>query len=318
VQGRSLCQPTGLIEVLVSIGILGVVSAALTSSIVSMMTAQKMIESRQNISTLVNDVQALVSNGSTCLNLFGNGTSNFNYAKSKTADGSPVGLKLNNETLSDSFTSSAYDIQISKMFLANGTLAGVNSASLPVYKAQLIGEFKPTAGVAKLGGLSDFKPRILTTAFFTVNANKIIGCSSESPVEQSMVADLCKGMGGVYNASTKKCSSLVEVAEICSATGQTYNSSTQKCNPVRVVASTGGGGDVDPVSSAPKTGVWKFVSKAGTGCSSAAPNPSPERDPAKWGSFITKCSPVGTVKSTNPNAGIEFFNGQCTHTYQCQ
>jgi len=227
-----------LIEILVAVAILGVISAALSSTITSMLMAQKSIEARQNVSTLINDVQTLTSNGSTCMSLFGAGLVTFDYNLSRST-GSPVQIRLNNESLSANTTSTSYDLQISRLVLTNGTLAGLDALGRNVYKAQLVGEFKPPAGLVKMGGLSDFKPRSLSIGFFTVNgSNQIVSCSDKSPLDQTGTTELCQTLGGTYDPTSKKCGSLVATMDICNATGQTYNPTTGKCNPF---VATGGG-----------------------------------------------------------------------------
>ncbi len=315
-----------LVEVLVSLGILGVVTASLTAAITNMMAAQKTIEARQNVASLVTEVQALVSNGSTCLSLFGNGTQTFDYNLARSTAGDPVTLTLNGENLMSGSSSNRFDLRISRVYLANGTLAGIDTSARSVYKAQVVGEFQPNASVVRMGGLTDFRPRTMTTGFFTVNgSNQIIGCADLSPVEQSMAADFCNGLGGVYNSSTKKCDSLIDLTQtanaqdICAVTGQTFNSSTGRCDPVvaatTVVVAGGGSGSAGGSGSsggssggAPTPGKWRYVSRAGNSCGTL-------RQPYNGPQGKT-CTPLGTL-TTAESPGV-FGNLSCTYTYQCR
>lgn len=228
-----------LIEVLVSLTIVGVVTAALTSSIVSVMTAQKTIEARQNIISIVNDIQALTSNGSTCLNMMGAGTQVFDYNASRSALGYPVTVRLNNESLSAGAESRAYSVRVSRLYLTNGTAVGMDG-TLSVFKARLMGEFQPLASATQFGGLSDFAPRSIASTFITVNsANRIISCLNQSPIESGVIRNYCEEMGGEYNETTRRCENLISTAQICSAVGGTM--SGHNCQLPNTGGSSGGG-----------------------------------------------------------------------------
>ncbi len=228
-----------LVEVLVSLAILAVVTGALTTAIVNMMSAQKTLETRQNLMSLISEVQALASSGSTCQSTLGG--QNFNYASSQLPTGSPVSLTLGGVTHSNGSSIDKYGLRVNRLFLTEGTLAGLDTSGREVYKVQLVGQFQPGSALARVGGLTEFASRSIAAIFMTVDpSGTIIGCSSLSPIDQGLTADFCKGIGGIFNSSSKKCEKLADPKDVCLAMALPFNASTGKCQPTtRDPASSG-------------------------------------------------------------------------------
>ena len=261
-----------LVEVMVALGVLGVGSMAMMSMISGVATSQKNLEDRSNMNQFSNDMQALLSDGSSCISALGGGSQSFNIAASKTAQGADLEFRLNGETIGKNTTIKSYRIVSDRIFATEGTLAGVDSTGRNVYAAHLSGLFKPVNSTAKSSGLTDYAARSMGLIFLTLDSSsRIVACTKKSPLDQALANDFCLEFGGTYDSSTRKCN-LVDfkdaktVVQICESMGLPYDSIANKCDlsSIRSTASTSGPGSSTPAVPTPPPMVPTGPTSAGS------------------------------------------------------
>lgn len=202
-----------LIEIIVAVAILGVVSLGFSSMISQMLGAQKTVQARQDLVSLVNEVQTLFMVTTACETALLPG-SNFDFNLAKVPYPAPAGappfafaglpfrFKVNSDILGDATTLQNYELIANRVQLVNAVPAGTTGTGSSIYKAQMIGQFSPKSSAS--GGLRDFNTKVLTTGYFTVSgAGVITSCSADNYQDTVKVANLCIGLGGTMNSNGK-------------------------------------------------------------------------------------------------------------------
>lgn len=189
-----------LIQVMVAAVIMGVISMSFMTMISQMSSAQKIAQGRQDIMNISQEMQTMFSSTDICKTALPAGM-NFDASKAAspfppatggTLTGLPFQYKINGDTLASDATLNNYSVNASKVFLANGTMAGNNSAGDPIYRADVIAAFTPKQGS------NSFAARTLASGFFTVSGGNITDCSAQSPPTQTTAAANCASLGGTY------------------------------------------------------------------------------------------------------------------------
>ena len=241
-----------LIEIIVAVAILGVVSLGFSTMISQMLGAQKNVQARQDLASLVNEVQTLFAVSTACETALIPGTNfDFNLAKAPypaptgappfSFNGLPFRFKVNSDTLADATNLQGYELIANRVQLVNALSVGTTATGSSIYKAQMIGQFSPKASSS--GGLKDFNTKVLVTGYLTVSSAGIItSCSSDNFQEISKATSICTGLGGTMS-TTGKCEfptttlSSQALSSICSAFNGKFDGT--HCT---LAASTGSGG----------------------------------------------------------------------------
>lgn len=217
-RGKRLINQSGssLLQVMVAVAVLGVVSVGITTMISQSFSSQKMIQVRQDMIGISEDVRTQFSNAIACQSGITAGAK-FDFNLAKVAYPPPIGTafqwngqafsyKINNgnDVLADNTDLKSYSVRTNRLQIVNAGTVGVDPSGNQIYRASVLAQFAPKDRSAE--GLKDFNSRVLTTGYFTVNpSNVIIACAQTSPADISQVAETCLSLGGSFNSATKKC-----------------------------------------------------------------------------------------------------------------
>lgn len=248
---------TSLVQIMISIALMGIVSLGFATMMKQMSASQQMIQAKQDLANVVDEVQMMFSSSATCFSGIPSGAT-FDVTQASVRFPSPPGqppfsfngqpfvYRLNgSQSLQANSDLRGSSLIINNIQIVNADLMGTDSSGHSVYKAKLIGQF----AVQSERNPIDLNTRILTSGYFVVNPSnrRITGCSDFNTVDLHHVSSTCAALGGVYNATTKKCSMPVNMAELCTQLNGTLNNDRCEISPA-------GGGAVSTVGSWFSTG----------------------------------------------------------------
>lgn len=243
------CKGFSLIEILVALGIVGLIAVAGTTLMTQNFTQMALIEAKQNLGSLVMDTQTMLMAKKTCDPLIG---SDNTYDKTKaempylldpddpksinTAGGLSIAFHYPEGDAAAGSQLKSYKLAVESIKLYGAkTLA--TSATGELVQAQIVGFFTPSNPLVSSRA---FSPRMLGTAVFEVDTgtNKIISCfdlnGSDNPEDINELVQLqCEALGGTYDSSTDECDL---VASLCARLGGTY--SNGQCTLVQPATTT--------------------------------------------------------------------------------
>ncbi|MCB0379543.1 MAG: type II secretion system protein [Bdellovibrionales bacterium] len=222
-----------LIEMLIVLGVMGVITAGAGAVILQMQKATNTIEAKQDLNALVFDVQTRISSNSGCKEALGiDGLNDPGYddaVASRDSNGSGKGLPVpflltNGELMQVGSATklSNYKLNANNIFLYDAENAYLQRG-IQYKRVNIIGEFEAQRVIS---GTSQFR-RSLGSLFIGVDAGKITDCVSTNTSDDESMSQLCEKMGMKYDEQAGKCKLTAQA--ICEAAGGTYSPSTQQC-----------------------------------------------------------------------------------------
>lgn len=271
---------SSLIQVIVAVALLGIVTLGFASMISQMSNAQRLVQSRQDLSILADEIQVMFSNPTACRSGLPPGLT-FDGAKAAVRfppptgeppfqfDGMPFSYQLNaRETLRSGQDLQNYALRTNRIQLVNADNMGPDSTGRTVYRAKIIGHFSPR-GITS--GLTDFNTKILASGYFTVDTSQqIVGCSDTSPTDLNQLASTCQALGGSFNTDNNRCAMPTNLADLCPQLNGTLKDG--KCEITAASGAGGGTGSGTTRSLWSQTGQQVHISQLGnfTRCPASA------------------------------------------------
>lgn len=242
---------TTLVQVMVSIGLMGIISIGFATMMGQMSASQQLIQAKQDLANIVDETQMMFSNPASCVSGIPTG-STFDLARAAVRfpaatgqpafafTGQPFVFQLNgSQVLRSNSTLAGSLLQANNVQLVNADLVGTDEVGRSVYKAKLIGQFSARTE----GNPMDLRTRILASGYFVVDPSnqRVVGCSDFNTADLNQISMTCVALGGSYDATTKKCSMPVNLAELCTQLSGTLNNGRCEITPGGgTVASTEG------------------------------------------------------------------------------
>ena len=215
-----------LVEMMIVVGLSVIAFAASSTFLIQMNKMIKRLENKQELATLVNDVQAITSSKTTCNNaLVANQAFDLNLADDSSRDSDGNIVIANNQgmnfrlrlgsgavlaTGSSNFIE-GYGLKTNLFKLFNAQPAGTLGTDA-IYKVELVGAFSGKVGSTE----TPYAPRSMSHFFIQTNSsNVIVGCFNFNPNDPQSITDLketiCTDFGGTFDSATGACQGLANV-----------------------------------------------------------------------------------------------------------
>lgn len=193
-----------MVQMLVAVSVIAIAVLSFATMMNHMTASQALVQARQDQFSVANEVMTLVYDQTSCTNAL---PPNTPFIPATAAGDFPnaqnFALQISpKDTLKTNGTLETYGLIINRFQVEKADLVGVDPAGKNIYLGRLVFQASPKSSQS---GLSDFKPQRLGTAYFTVDNNKVLGCSSDAPTTLPSVIKNCQELGGVYNTTSKSC-----------------------------------------------------------------------------------------------------------------
>lgn len=191
-----------LIEVMVVIGVVGIIAMTLATLTSSMVSAQRRIEAKQDLFILGNDFYNRTLNSDHCRALFAQ-SGNFNPSVASSPEGQSLPrVDLPNETLRPGENLRNYQLNVTSLIFREAQEIGPQ-----LYSAKLFGRFEvPHMGP---GSSLALREKALSTLRLSLGpAGEIQSCVGQmslSDLSTETLTQICGLMGGNLNTETGRC-----------------------------------------------------------------------------------------------------------------
>lgn len=189
-----------LIQVIVSIGLIGILSLAFASMMSQMSSAQKVAQIRQEIIGITQEVQTMFSSQAICSASLPVGMS-FNLSQADDVyppaagagvTGMPFQFRINGDLLVSNGVLENYSVNLGQVLMVNAGSVGVNVSGHPIYRGDIVAEFIPKSGSSAFG------MKTLVSGFFTTDGGNLSSCSLLAPNSLTQIMLSCQEIGGIF------------------------------------------------------------------------------------------------------------------------
>ncbi|MCB0377588.1 MAG: type II secretion system protein [Bdellovibrionales bacterium] len=234
-----------LVEMLVVLGVMGVITAGTAAVIGNMMRTSNTIEAKQDLNALIFDVQNRIASHQGCQDALGIQAgkkatfpkyNNKSASQKSTTKSTRPGLEIpftltNGETIQlnpngkKSTKLKGYALKADHVYLYDAENAYTLNGKA-VRRVNIVGEFTAQKSVTGPGSYR----RALASMFIVVDNNRIEDCFSVNATDDSSMATFCKLLGGAYNKNKGECENTTDVKSVCQSLGGTYDPKSKSCD----------------------------------------------------------------------------------------
>lgn len=193
-----------LVELIIVAGLMGVLIAGFTTVIFNMQKAQNTVIVKQDMSSLIYELQSVIATKDSCSNAVGVDQI-FDLSLAQGA-GLDVSLRLlNGEILKTGGTLQRFEVNPVKIFISNAAANGVDGMGNKLFQTSLQGVFKSKRRVE--GNAVFDKPRNIGSLNLVVDSSqRIIGCYGIGGINPQAI---CNSLGGQWDLVTSTCQELM-------------------------------------------------------------------------------------------------------------